>query len=390
MTHSYHYIEFDDYSGEWLIPLRIAEKNGEDLPLFVCSYDNTSFTPGQWGEETSIHTEPWYAPLTERLQMVTTLCDGGYQVFRANDIDAYHLIWTRLNRNHRIAHSVFSADCDLPALESKLLTWNYYNSECFTSFASWGYGQRYGGGSDEHYAYFCAKNTGDIELFHTLLAGGYFAKWYEKLNCVEAFKDDCFVLNDVNAFLKGQIKQHVKSKCYVLYRNFRYSSASIETFEDFQQWRDYHGYDQETCPDDEYEERQEISATIRGWLDLLLSFPEVLSFDYHDHHFKVIEVDDFGMIETILSKYEFGDYVDGFFSIDAKVDQLKKQITEFRQYNPERLFNLGQWAVINQVDDVDFGRFILFSKNKADLSMQISKDQKYYTEHGVNTRAILK
>ncbi len=390
MAFSYHYIEFDDYSGEWLIPLLIAEKNGEEPPFFVCSFDDTCFISGQWDGNKYIHTEPWYAPLAERLQLVKTLCNGNYQVFRVNDIDAYHLIWMRLSRDCSIAHSVFSADCDLKALERKLSGQGYFEPECIKKFASWGYGQQYGGGSDEHYAYFCAKNACDIDQFHTLLAGDCFTKWYENLRCVDAFRDGCYLLDDVTDFLEMKLKHHCEGRCYVLYRNFRYSGASIKAFEDFQQWRDYYGYDQETCPDDEYEERQEISATIRSWLDLLLSFPEVLSFKYHDHFFKLIEVDDFEMIETIYNTHEFGDYVDGFFSIDTEVDQFKKQITEFKQYNPERLFNLGQWAVINQVDDVDFWRFFIFSKNKADLTIQISKDQNYYIEHGVNTRAILK
>ncbi len=172
-------ITFLDYGYEGMLPLRLARELDSAPPLLVCRFedDDPDFYRA-WNNDLGEYIGPvWYEEWLPQLELLDEFRHGDtrYTIMRTTAAeDAWRSLWSRTSEDNAVADSIFSGECDLTELKSRILQSDprccFSPDEHAENLCEWFYGQSYGGGADEHHAYFHARNPGLVQKLREMIA----------------------------------------------------------------------------------------------------------------------------------------------------------------------------------------------------------------------------
>lgn len=366
-------IEFDDFYGEWLIPIQIAKQHNEPPPLIVCSSIEIPTVPIKLGE---YHTRPWFVPLIQRLTLRDefSLAFGKYtryiKIYQITDLAAYHLIWSRLNTNSLVDY-VFAADCNIEKLKRMLKI--AYQQQTYRPdikelklLASWCYWQQHGGGDGEHFACYYSHNSKYIELFEHYLDADHFKKRYHQVSSWTGR------IKEANFFLDLKLTYQYQQGCYFVFQKELPSLLDIKTK------AQYHAYfsNYMECDDWDFQE----TVNMYYYLKPALSIPAIAEFTHLGVFYKVIEIQNIDILKRLLTDGILEDFILGFFSLDTNPQELKTQILQNKAcMMPESLLNLGEWAMVRRIENCDDWPCAIATNNPEDLGAYILRKKRATT-----------
>ena len=385
-------ITFFDYDGEWLIAPLVAKESGEANPILVCLTKNEDrdnchrVCPDEY-EVTSIL---WHQIYTDKLNLIRTFernCKEPnthftYQIYEITDLNAYHSIWLRSGTNHSIAQYVFSSDCNLNQLEILLSKSPFLDSQSFKSLATWSYWQQFGGGVDEHFAYYFSKKPEQITKFKYYLEKDHYKDRYQNNGCIGIEEHGI-------ASLMAQLPDD--ENCLLcLYKEPINSVLDIATEEAHRAW----WMTINDAKEDEYDdENYEIFLAYKEELGALLkeldSNKSLADFTVGNYRYRITHFDNWNHLKDIWNNYEMFDFIEGIFSTDTNIESLKQKIMHDSGYTqPENLIQFGTWCITRIRDNGYFhDTAMLYTERKDYFEKYLGERIKDYECHSVNDEA---
>jgi hypothetical protein len=158
---------FYDYGKEGLYVYEVALERDEPLPFLLCRIEQDGEMYYRWDNEKEEQEDKvWFGESVKPLEIVDEfevmyrMEAIKYIVFRVNQVQPYLDIWKEASYEHSIADATLSGDTDLSKLRKFLSSNLYFDIDNYIDeIGTWAYSQIYGGGADEHHAFFHSRNS---------------------------------------------------------------------------------------------------------------------------------------------------------------------------------------------------------------------------------------
>lgn len=157
-------ITFWDYDDEGLFVYNLSRIENKN-PYLICFLEDDEADYRLWDKDTyEVDDFIWFHKDASKLKEVVRFdvqqlnYQLKYIVFEVTNKQAYLNIWSMASHDLGIAEYTISGNCDIEEIINSIKSDEFYNDEPLDfSLVPWAYTQRYGGGSDEHYAVFYSK-----------------------------------------------------------------------------------------------------------------------------------------------------------------------------------------------------------------------------------------
>ena len=160
-------ITFYDYGMEGYYAYLLSQKENI-TPYLICCFEMEDEEYRKWDNYLDKYIgSPWFLKHLKHLSNVDSfsIAHLRYKIFKVTTEEHYLKIWSMASDDLSVADYVISGESNI-----ELVIDCIKNSIGFSTIVPWGYTQIYGGGSDEHHAYFHSLDAEATEFVSAIIS----------------------------------------------------------------------------------------------------------------------------------------------------------------------------------------------------------------------------